>query len=521
MPEIKRERVLRDLAAFSSTSLDEMLAPSDESEHEQHALALFRSVAADVPAYRDFLAEHGVHPGTVRTMADFQALPLLTKENYLRRHSLAELCRDGELSSCDMIAVSSGSTGEPTFWPRSVADEFAVAARFEQVFSDSFAADRRHTLAVVCFALGTWVGGMFTASCCRHLAAKGYPLTVITPGSNKEEILRVVTALGTAFDQVVLLGYPPFLKDVIDTGRARAVPWPDYRIKLVLAGEVFSEEWRSLVGERTGGTQPCYDSASLYGTADAGVLATETPLSICIRRFLANHPDAARALFGESRLPTLAQYHPASRLFETHEGTLLFSGDNGIPLVRYHIADNGGVLGYPEMLRFLAGYGFDPLAELGAGRGARKLPFVYVFGRSAFTVSYFGANIYPENITVGLERTPVDRWVTGKFVMESREDTDLDRYLAIAVELAPGVEGTPDMRQAITTSILTQLRRLNSECTTPHPSTRSLGSACAQPATPSTSHPASSTATPAADLPHRFRTPATGVTPAARQIRIQ
>lgn len=456
-------RYQRDLAEFSSTPLDELLAPRNQAQVEQHVLALFRSVAASVPAYRDFLAEHGVNPATVRTMADFQALPLLTKANYLHRHALAELCRDGELSSCDMIAVSSGSTGEPTFWPRSVADELAVAARFEQVFHDNFAADQRRTLAVVCFALGTWVGGMFTANCCRHLAAKGYPITVITPGSNKDEILRVVTALGGVFDQVVLLGYPPFLKDIIDTGRARGVPWPDYGIKLVLAGEVFSEEWRSLVGERTGGTRPYYESASLYGTADAGVLANETPLSICIRRFLADRPDAAQALFGESRLPTLAQYHPANRLFETYEGTLLFSGDNGIPLIRYHIADDGGVIDYPEMLRFLADYGFDPLTELGAGRGARRLPFVYVFGRSAFTLSYFGANIYPENITVGLERAPVDRWVTGKFVMESREDTDRDRHLAIAVELAPGVEPTAHLQQAITESILTQLRRLNSE----------------------------------------------------------
>jgi hypothetical protein len=92
---------------------------------------------------------------------------------------------------------------------------------------------------------------------------------VITPGSNKDEILRVVTALGPAFDQVVLLGYPPFLKDVIDTGDTRGVPWSDYALKLVLAGEVFSEEWRSLAGERIRGTQPCYDSVSLYGSADA------------------------------------------------------------------------------------------------------------------------------------------------------------------------------------------------------------------------------------------------------------
>ncbi len=460
-----RKMVLRTaLEQFLTTELDDVLSCPAPGEAEQRALALFTSVAATVPAYRAFLAEHDVDPAAVRTVGDFRALPLLTKDNYLRRHSLAQLCRGGETGSCDMIAVSSGSTGEPTFWPRSVADEFAVATRFEQVFHDSFHADQRTTLAVVCFALGTWVGGMYTASCCRHLAAKGYPITVITPGSDVEEILRVTTALGPQFEQVVLLGYPPFLKGIIDTGLTRGVPWPDYHVKLVLAGEVFSEEWRALVGERLGGgSDPCSGSASLYGTADAGVLANETPLSIGIRRYLAAHPAVARELFGEARLPTLAQYDPRNRLFEMHEDTLLFTGDNGIPLIRYHIADTGGLTSFDGMLTFLADHGYAPGTELAGRRGIRELPFVHVFGRSQFTVSYFGANIYPENVTVGLEQPPVAAWVTGKFVMESKEDADHDRYLAIAVELAAGLTGSEEMRDEIARSIAGQLRRLNSE----------------------------------------------------------
>jgi phenylacetate-CoA ligase len=456
------------LEQFRTRCLDDVLAGPVAGDAERRALALFASVAATVPAYRAFLAEHGVDPATVRTVEDFMTLPLLTKDNYLRRHPLAKLCRDGELVGCDMIAVSSGSTGEPTFWPRSVVDEFAVATRFEQVFHDSFDAGHRTTLAVVCFALGSWVGGMYTASCCRHLATKGYPITVVTPGSVVEEILRVVTALGPQFEQVVLLGYPPFLKGVIDAGRVRGVPWPDYHVKLVMAGEVFSEEWRTLMGERLGGGNPCFDSASLYGTADAGVLATETPLSICIRRYLAEHPAAARELFGQARLPTLAQYDPRSRLFEMHGETLLFTGDNGIPLIRYHIADSGALMSFGAMLAFLADHGFDPITALrhdGAAGGLviRELPFVHVFGRSQFTVSYYGANIYPENIAVGLERQPVASWVTGKFVIEAREDAARDRYLAIAVELAPGVTATEKIRDEITQSIAAQLCRLNSE----------------------------------------------------------
>jgi len=465
MQNARSQHAFEAWQSFLGTSLDTILTRQTEEVPEQAALALFHMVATSVPAYRTFLSEQGIDPESVQTIEDFKRLPQVTKKNYQLRYPLKDMCRNGELDSCDFIAVSSGSTGKPTFWPRFLSDELRIAARFEQIFHDSFRADERRTLAVVCFTLGTWVGGMFTANCCRYLSSKGYPITVITPGNNKEEIYRVVTELGGAFEQVVLLGYPPFLKDIVDGGIARGIDWKQYRPKFVMAGEVFSEEWRSLVGERAGSDTLYYNSASLYGTADAGVLANETPLSICIRRFLAATPDAARELFGESRLPTLAQYDPLSRFFEIDGRSLLFSGDNGIPLIRYNILDMGGTVPYAQMMAFLAKWGFDPFAELRlyGERGMRELPFVFVFGRSDFTVSYFGANIYPENVTVGLEQPAIKEWVTGKFVLEALEDADRDRFLSVVVELAPNVSGDAAKQQLIAESILAQLRRLNSE----------------------------------------------------------
>jgi phenylacetate-CoA ligase len=467
-PEERRQYAERAFSNFLHTPLDTKLQQHLKIEPAIAALELFHNVAANVPAYKAFLTQNGINPTSIQKSADFQTLPPLTKENYLQRHSLAELCRDGKITSSDFIAASSGSTGKPTYWCRFFTDELEITTRFEQIFHDSFFADSKPTLAVICFTLGTWVGGMFTSNCCRYLASKGYPITLITPGNNKDEILRAISELGTEFEQVVLLGYPPFLKDVIDTGISRGVEWKKYNIKLVTAGEVFSEEWRNLVAERIGSENPCYDFASLYGTADAGVLANETPLSICIRRFLAENPEAAKALFGESRLPTLLQYDPISRFFEVEDKTLFFSGNNGIPLLRYNILDNGGIITYDAMLEFLAEWGFNPVAALNGneektGRGIRNLPFVYVFGRSNFTVSYFGANIYPENVTVGLEQAGIREWVTGKFVLQIIENDDKNRFLKVTVELAPGVEESEEKVQLAIDSILTQLQRLNSE----------------------------------------------------------
>ncbi len=467
MQEHKRPQVMEALSAFLSTPLEAVLTRHLGQDPRDAAIALFQRVAASVPAYRRFLDEHGIDPAQVRCFADFEALPPTTKQGYILRHPLADLCRAGDLSACDMVAVSSGSTGKPTFWPRFFTDELGIATRFEQVFHDSFDASRRRTLAVICFALGTWVGGMYTASSCRLLGAKGYPIMVVTPGNNKDEIYRVLADLGPMFEQVVLLGYPPFLKDVIDTGLARGMELSPLNIKLVTAGEVFSEEFRALVCARAGAKSPSYDWASLYGTADAGVLGNETPLSIAIRRFLAGRPDVARALFGQERLPTLVQYDPMSRLFEAQEGKLLFSGDNGVPLIRYGILDTGGVIPFAAMLEALAAVGFDPREDAAikreGGRGVRDLPFVYVFGRSDFTVSYFGANIYPENVTVGLERPGIHEWVTGKFVLEVLEDEDRSAYLSIAVELLPGAAGGEARQQAAAEAIEEELCRLNSE----------------------------------------------------------
>lgn len=469
MSQVTHYPLLIALQTFLTTPLDQLLDRSNLVEAETAMTNLFHTVNETVPAYQLFLKEQGIDPAQIQDFASFQTLPLTTKANYLQQYALNQLCRNGRLETCDFIAASSGSTGQPTFWTRSTLDELQIATRFEQIFHDSFYADRRRTLAVICFALGTWVGGMYTASCCRHLSSKGYPVTVVTPGNNKTEILRVVQALGDQFEQVVLLGYPPFLKEVIDSGIASGVSWQSYHVKLVMAGEVFSEEWRSLVGERLGSTHFYYDSASLYGTADAGVLGNETPLSISIRRWLATHPDVARKLFGESRLPTLVQYDPLSRFFEVKDGTLLFSGNNGIPLIRYHISDTGGIIPYETLLQFLSDRGFDPIASLqstGAEpeiRGVRSLPFVYIFGRSHFVVSYFGANIYPENVTVGLEQSPISDWVTGKFVMQVQEDIDRNKKLVIVIELAPNINPTEKIKKTIANSIQHHIKRLNSE----------------------------------------------------------
>jgi phenylacetate-CoA ligase len=456
------ERAHAALHAYYTSDLGPTLTLHHTRDPFEQALALFHDAATHVPAYGRFLATHGVEPARVTSRAEFERLPTPTKDSYYRRHLLPELCRHGRLERSDFVAVSSGSTGEPAIWPRFVSDELGTALRFEQVLGDAFGAGSRRTLGVVCFALGSWVGGMYTTAACRHVAAKGYPLTLVTPGNNVVEILRMVRALGPHFEQTVLFGYPPFLKDVIDAGHADGLDWAACSLKLVTAGEVFSESWRTLVAQRAGVRDLTLGTASLYGTADGGVLANETPLSIVVRRALSERPKMATALFGEPRLPTLLQYDPLHRYFEADDGELLFSGDGGVPLVRYRILDRGGVVPYARMLAYLREHGVDPLPELGATI-VRDMPFVYVFGRTGFALSLYGANVYPENIATGLEGPALAPHVTGKFVLELEHGPDENVSLKLAVELAAGASPSEALAADVARAVQSELERQNSE----------------------------------------------------------
>ena len=98
-------------------------------------------------------------------------------------------------------------------------------------------------------------------------------------------------------------------------------------------------------------------------------------------------------------------------------------------------------------------------------RPVRRLPFVFVFGRSNFTVSYFGANIYPENISVGLEQDGVKEWVTGKFVLEVVEDDEhgIGGYRLLYRTRARQAIRDDEKRSLTAASVEANLIRLNSE----------------------------------------------------------
>src|SRR3989442_1507330 len=120
------------------------------------ARAVFLKGQARCPAYRRFLEEAG-HDG--RGSWDLGRVPVMTKENYVKRHGIAERCYDGALpASGVVIDESSGSSGVPNNWVRSAEERRDVKrilmTNYHMRYRD------RGCILLNCFALGPWATGM-------------------------------------------------------------------------------------------------------------------------------------------------------------------------------------------------------------------------------------------------------------------------------------------------------------------------------------------------------------------------
>lgn len=429
------------------------------------ALSLFHRAAQRVPAYKDFLSKHKISPDKIKTIRDFSFLPIVDKHNYLRAYPVKDLCFDGDLGSARIISCSSGSTGEPFFWPRGTLQEVEGAQQTELICR--ILGLEKPTLIIIGFALGNWISGSFMYLSCELVSKKGYPLTMMTAGFSKRDILRSLKLRGPDFSQVVLMGYPPLIKDILDEGQEEGVDWKKFSVKYVFAAEGFSEKWRAYVYEKGGGQNYLHDSVNIYGSADAGILAFETPFTLAVRLLLSRNEKLHQALFSESRVPTLAQYDPRLRYFEAQEGgDLIFTANAGLPLIRYGIGDYGGIYEADKLKEICAENGVSVEKVLSEHRSLAydwSLPSVYVFGRKDFTATLYGANIYPESVREALLDSSIKDKVTGKFTMFTKNDRYLDQFLSINVELKSGISPNKSLSHQVQKAVIGHLRRLNSE----------------------------------------------------------
>ncbi len=434
---------------------------------EQRVLKLFHQMARRVPAYKDFLKNHSVDPDKIKTIKDFKSVPTIDKNNYLRVYPRDALCWDGIFDGKQwVIATTSGSTGEPFYFPRQSTQDVYYAITAEHFLLTNFNIDKKSTLFIIGFPMGIWIGGIFTYTILKMIAnSNNYKLSIATPGINKLEILKAVKNLGSHFDQIIIGSYAPFLKDTLDDGKQMGIEWEKHHMGFVFAAEGFSETFRDYVIKTTGTTNPYMQTLNIYGTVDLGTMAHETPLSILIRRMAVKNSKLFEFLFGQvTKLPTLTQFNPEMFYFEEVMGNLICSSPSGLPLVRYDLKDHGGILSYASLMQKMVDFGIDSeIQEAGIDHTIYQLPLVYVYERSDFSVSFFAFQIYPETIRKALQGKELEGSITGKFTMLVSYDAHGNQQFEINVELKSGVNESNALKKHIQLACVRYLLSENSE----------------------------------------------------------
>ena len=439
-----------------------------EREREARALRLFHEAARRVPAYKDFLKKQRINPAKIRTFTDFQAVPPTSKKDYLRQYPLEKLTWDGSLKKPLVFTSTSGSTGEPFYFPRGERLDWEYSVLAEMFLQNSSYKTGGPVLVIIGFGMGVWIGGLITYKAFEIASRRAdLPVSIITPGINKQEIFNALRNLSPHYQETILVGYAPFIKDVLDEAAAQGIQLKRLHIRILTAAEAYTEKFRDYLVRKVNAPSGLKDTLNIYGTADIGAMAYETPLSILVRQLAMGRWRLFADIFHQiQRTPTLAQYNPLFITFEEVDGELLLTGNNTFPLVRYAVGDHGGVFSYGTMIEKCSNHGINLLRQArtrGIGKFIYQLPFVYVYERVDFATTLYGLQIYPETVREVLINPPMNKYLTGKLTLITKFDRRQNQYLEINLELRKHRKIPKKVEKVLLSQIVANLRLKNSE----------------------------------------------------------
>ena len=143
-----------------------------------------------------FLEAEGYQNKATWKLAD---VPIMTKENYVKRYSLEERCYNGAIPRAGVVIdESSGSTGQPNNWVRSASERNDVKRilqlNYEIIFKDN------GKVLLNCFALGPWATGMNVS---MSLVDVGILKSI---GPDRAKLTNTLRLLGPKYDYLIF-GY--------------------------------------------------------------------------------------------------------------------------------------------------------------------------------------------------------------------------------------------------------------------------------------------------------------------------
>ncbi len=441
----------RDYQAFKDQFLD--LDPEFvELLQEKYLVYSFRDNAARIPHYKNFLAKHHVDPTQIKSKEDFLTkVPETTKKSYVfTAKNLACMCKDGDQHNISLIVKSSGHSGVQCYWAKSRAEDHFGKNALSIGLDHNFQVHEKKTLIINAFILGSWVTGI------NFNMLATYHCPVINVGPDKEEIFQTMNDIGAQFEQIIISGYPPFIKDLVDFGNANKFNWKRYKVHFIGGGEDFPEGWRDYIHKNAGGAKV----RSGFGASDIGILGgTETDDTVFIRQLADKDPALRHALFGDvQETPMIFQYPLNLYVYANTKKEMVFTTilpEAAQPVIKYNLEDIGGTFTHKQLHEILGRFGVKREFVL-------PLPFMYIVGREDGPVKYNAFFVYPENIQECVYRNKIiSASATGAFKFRTVFDEHHVRHLVIEFQLKKGMLKSPKLEKEFTTLIMKSLQDVN------------------------------------------------------------
>lgn len=387
------------------------------------AYSEFIKAKRNVPAYREFLKKHNFSkPSFSGLIPNIHEIPSTDKETYVNRYSMAERCVNGHIPNKGVIIdESSGSSGTAVNWARGAVERQLNARFIEWGMKNLMGKEPIFVINV--FALGPWATGVnITMSCVRFSKLKSL-------GPDKIKIENTLRHFGTG-EKYIVMGYPPFLKSLVDTSD---IPWHQYDVSFIFGGEAMSEGMRDYLYKS--GIKKVYSS---LGASDVELnISAENDFTISLRKLLAKDKVLQkRVIKYEGALPMVFQYNPADFLMECSEkGELIITvcrANYIAPKIRYNLHDKAQIMQMKELNAILDELKIDR-TQLIPPR--TDLPLLFHYGRSDMAVSFFGANITPNDIQETLFNIPEMTDSIRSFFITTEEDENGTKKLIISLEI--------------------------------------------------------------------------------------
>jgi phenylacetate-CoA ligase len=393
-----------------------------------HAYLMCARGKKRVPAYARFLEDNGHQPHLLSLGCFFET----TKENYVTVYSQEDRCMYGKVPIGVAVDESAGSSGKPYNWLRSADELEDVHANTAHWVRFMYPTER--LFSINAFSMGAWATGTNMG------IALGRVSIVKSTGPDLEKIIDTIETFGTKYDYLIA-AYPPFLKHIADELDKRNFDWSSTRMYGLVGGEGMTEALREYLERRF------LKVRSGYGASDIQIgVAGENDFTVAVRRAIMANNELRYALLrdNEDRIPMVFQYNPLDTFIEINERSESVVTMNSTkvlaPKLRYNVGDEALLREFSDTVKLLRKYDPDGPWRRGKLPDHWTTPLYILFGRRDSTISYMGANIYPQDVEYGLYMNPENAANIESFMMELRENESLESRPVVHIQFREDVD---------------------------------------------------------------------------------